>query len=189
MRIFTLTATLIFSSISSADWTLQDPSSVHFLTNKNMHNTEVHNFKKFDAKIKSNGHAKLNIDLTSVNTRIEIRDARMVEHLFEVSRFGNASFEADIPQSVLQQASAGKSILHKLEGKISLHGELVTAYCDVMISQNIDKTISVNSLTPMILDGNDFNLISGINKLRDIAGLKSITHTVPVTFNLTFKAD
>lgn len=189
MRIFTLTAAIIFSSITSADWTLQEPSSVHFLTSKNMHNTEAHNFKKFDAKIKSNGQAVLNIDLTSVDTRITIRDERMIEHLFEVSRFGNASFTADIPADVLKQASAGKSIRHELKGKISLHGELVTAYCDVMISQNIDKTIAVNSLTPMILDGNDFNLVAGINKLRDIAGLKSITHTVPVTFNLTFKAD
>lgn len=189
MRIMTLTAALIFSSISSADWILQEPSSVHFLTSKNIHNTEIHSFKNFDAKIKSTGLAKLTIDLTSVDTLIEIRDERMVEHLFEVSRFGNASFEAEIPADVLKQASAGNSIRHELKGQISLHGELVSAYCDVMISQNIDKTISVNSLTPMILDGNDFNFIAGINKLRDMAGLKSITHTVPVTFNLTFKAD
>lgn len=189
MRILTLTAAIFFSSISSADWTLQEPSSVHFLTSKNVHNTEVHQFKTFDASVKSNGQATLNIDLSSVDTRIEIRNKRMIEHLFEVSRFGNASFTADIPADVLKQAGTGKSIKHQLTGKISLHGELVTAYCDVMISQNLDNTIAVNSLTPMILDANDFNLVAGINKLRDIAGLKSITYSVPVIFSLTFKAD
>jgi len=189
MRIFTLTAAIFFSSITSADWTLQEPSTVHFLTSKNIHNTEVHQFNKFDARIKNDGQATFNIDLTSVDTRIAIRDERMIEHLFEVSRFGNASFEAEIPREVLQQANTNKSFRYALKGQISLHGELVNAYCDVMISKNLDKTISVNSVSPMILDGNDFNLIAGINKLRDIAGLKSITHTVPVIFNLTFKAD
>ena len=93
---------LVFSAVTQADWVLQQPSSVHFLTSKNIHNTEIHHFKKFDGKIKDSGYAKFTIDLTSIDTRISIRDARMVEHLFEVSKFGNASFEADIDQDILQ---------------------------------------------------------------------------------------
>ena len=58
-----------------------------------------------------------------------------------------------------------------------------------MISHNKDKTITVNSITPMIIDADSFNLVAGINKLKEIAGLKSITYTVPLTFNLSFKAD
>lgn len=180
---------LITSSLSFADWSLQQPSSIHFLTSKNTHITEVHSFKKFTATVNDSGFAKIDIDLASVDTRIGIRDDRMQEHLFETSRFSQASFEAEIPATVLAQVSSGKQTQFTLKGKISLHGEQAPAECLVMISPNKDKTITVNSITPMLIDAESFNLIKGINKLKDIAGLKSITYTVPMTFSLSFKAD
>ena len=194
MRTITLALTLAlsslgFSNLVSADWSLQEPSSIHFLTSKNTHFTEVHQFKKFDAIVKNSGYTKINIDLASVDTRIGIRDDRMQEHLFEVSRFTSASFEAEIPATVLAQASAGKQTRFELNGKISLHGEQAAANCWVMISPNEDKSITVTSITPIVIDANSFALVAGINKLKEIAGLKSITNTVPVTFNLTFKAE
>lgn len=180
---------LAFSTTTQADWVLQQPSSVHFLTSKNTHNTEIHQFKKFTAEIKDTGSAKLTIDLTSVDTRISIRDSRMIEHLFELAEFGNAHFEADIDQDVLQQVNQGKSVRYKLEGKLSLHGEQANTSCEVLVTKNTDQTVSVTSITPMLIDAEDFDLVAGINKLRKMAKLKSITHTVPVTFNLTFKAN
>ena len=189
MKALILSFSLLASGISSADWSLQQPSSIHFLTSKNTHTTEVHHFKKFDAAINSAGLATLNIDLASVDTRIGIRDERMQEHLFETSQFSQASFEAEIPKEILEQVRAGKSTQFELKGKISLHGEQAQANCLVMISTNKDNSVTVNSITPMLIDANSFNLVAGINKLKEIAGLKSITYTVPLTFSLSFKAD
>jgi polyisoprenoid-binding protein YceI len=189
MKFFIFALSLAFSSLSLADWTLQQPSSIHFLTSKNTHITEIHSFKKFDAKVKDSGFAKINIDLASVDTRIGIRDERMQEHLFEISRFTQASFEAQIPATVLAQVSAGAQSQFELKGKISLHGEQAEASSQVMISPNKDKTITVSTITPMLIDAESFKLVAGINKLKEIAGLKSITRTVPLTFSLTFKAE
>jgi polyisoprenoid-binding protein YceI len=189
MKAFIISLALTFSSLSLADWTLQQPSSIHFLTSKNTHITEIHSFKKFKGSINTQGLAKLSIDLSSVDTRIAIRDERMQEHLFETSLFSQATFEADIPTDLLAQVSAGQQTEFALKGKISLHGEQAQAYCQVMISHNKDKTITVTSITPMIIDAQSFSLIAGINKLQELAGLKSITRTVPLTFNLSFKAD
>jgi polyisoprenoid-binding protein YceI len=189
MNAFIISLALTFSSLSFADWTLQQPSSIHFLTSKNTHITEIHRFKKFEGAINNQGLAKLSIDLASVDTRIAIRDERMQEHLFETSLFSQATFEANIPTNLLAQVSSGHQTKFKLKGKISLHGEQAEAYCQVMISHNTDKTITVSSITPMVIKAESFNLIAGINKLQQLAGLKSITHTVPLTFNLSFKAD
>ena len=189
MKAFVLSLSLLASAITSADWSLQQPSSIHFLTSKNTNTTEVHHFKTFNAAINSAGLATLNIDLTSVDTRIGIRDERMQEHLFETSKFSQASFEAEIPKDILEQVQAGKSTQFELKGKISLHGEQAQANCLVMISANKDNSVTVNSITPMLIDANSFNLVAGINKLQEIAGLKSITYTVPLTFSLSFKAD
>ena len=189
MKVFTVSLALAFSSLSMADWSLQQPSSIHFLTSKNTHTTEIHNFKKFDASINASGLAKLTIDLTSVDTRIGIRDERMQEHLFETSRFSQASFEAEIPAKILAKVRDGQQTQFELKGKISLHGEQAQAYSQVMISPNKDNTITVTSITPMLIDAASFKLVAGINKLKALAGLKSITYTVPLTFNLSFKAD
>jgi polyisoprenoid-binding protein YceI len=189
MKAFIISLALTFSSLSLADWTLQQPSSIHFLTGKNTHITEIHSFRKFEGAINTQGMAKLSIDLSSVDTRIAIRDERMQEHLFETSLFSQATFEAEIPTDLLAQVSGGQQTEFELKGKISLHGKQAQAYCQVMISPNKDDTITVSSITPMVIDAESFNLIAGINKLQELAGLKSITHTVPLTFNLLFKAD
>lgn len=188
-KAFTFVLSLTLSSLSIADWTLQQPSSINFLTSKNTHITEIHSFKKFDATVNDSGFAKITIDLASADTRIGIRDERMQEHLFETSRFSQASFEAEIPATVLAQVSGGKQTVFELVGKISLHGEQAQANCRVMISPNKDKTITITSITPMLIDAKSFSLVAGINKLKEIAGLKSIAYTVPLTFSLSFKAD
>lgn len=189
IRAFIISLAVTFSSLSMADWSLQQPSSIHFLTSKNTHTTEIHHFKKFNASVNASGIAKLTIDLASVDTRIGIRDERMQEHLFETSRFSQASFEAEIPADVLAKVNAGQQTQFELKGKISLHGEQAQAGCQVIISPNKDKTITVTSITPMLIAAEDFKLVAGINKLKEIAGLKSITYTVPLNFSLSFKAD
>lgn len=180
-------SSLLFSSTLLADWHIESPSSIHFLTNKNTHITEVHSFKKFSSTVSDSGYVVLNIDLTSVDTRIAIRDERMQKHLFESNRFSSAKFEAEIPVTVLAQVNAGTATHFDLTGTISLHGEQAKASSKVLISPNKDNSISVTSVTPMLIDAESFNLVAGINKLKEIAGLSSITRTVPVMFSLTYK--
>jgi polyisoprenoid-binding protein YceI len=184
---FTLILSALLPGLSFADWVLQSPSSVNFLTTKNTHVTEVHNFKIFDGAINSSGAATLNIDLGSVDTHIDIRNKRMLEYLFEVSRFTTARFEADIPTSIFKQVTSGSPVKFELQGTISLHGEKVATRCHVIVRENNDNTVSVTATTPILIDANDFKLVSGINKLQELAGLKSISHTVPVMFDLTFR--
>ena len=189
MRLISLALALVLSNLSIADWNLQQPSSIHFLTNKNTHFIETHSFKTFNGSINKSGHAKLNIELLSVDTRIGIRDERMQKYLFETSRFAQATFSAEIPTNVLDKVSTGIQTRYELKGTISLHGEQAQAECQVMINPNKDGTITVNTVTPMMIDAESFGLVAGINKLKEIAGLKSIARAVPVTFSLTFKAD
>lgn len=192
MRIFVLTLSLLLTTLHSANasdvstnWALKAPSSIHFLTNKNTNIIEINQFKDFDATIKS-GHAKLSIDLSSVDTRVQIRDERIQKHLFDVTNFSTAYFETTIPKDIFKQVLTGQPVEYNLQGNISLHGETVSVNNNVIITQNHLGSISVVSVTPMLIDANHFNLVAGINKLREIAGLKSIATTVPVMFNLTF---
>jgi hypothetical protein len=176
MKAFIISLTLAFSSLSLADWTLQQPSNIQFLTSKNTHITEIQSFKKFDAFINNSGLAKFTIDLASIDTLIGIRNQRTKEHLFEISSFSQAGFEAEIPATIFNKVKSGQQIRFELKGKISLNGGQTPAHCQVMISPSEDNTITVTNVRPILIDAGSFNLIARINKLHELAGLKSIAY-------------
>jgi hypothetical protein len=58
----------------------------------------------------------------------------------------------------------------------------------VQVSRKADNGIVATSIQPILISAADFDLISGIEILQNLAGLNSIGLTVPVNFNLVFVA-
>ena len=50
-----------------------------------------------------------------------------------------------------------------------------------------DNTVSVTTVAPIVVNANALELVTGIEALREVAGLPSISYSVPVTFSLTFR--
>lgn len=172
---------------ASADWKLDaDQTSLHFLSTKNAQVTEVHQFTSLTGSVNDSGELTVNIDLSSVDTGIDIRNTRMQEMLFNVSEFASATFESTIPKAMLS-GKAGDVQLGPVEGMLSLHGMAAPVTFHIAVSHIDDNTISVSTTQPSLLSVSDFGLENGVESLREIAGLKSITTTIPVTFTATFK--
>ena len=186
MRAMLALVMTLVSLPSLADWQL-DPakSSLHFVTTKASHVAEVHQFHSLQGKVNDQGHAELSIDLASVDTKIEIRDQRMREMLFEVAKFPVATLTANIDPMVLA-IKVGESKDINLDGKLSIHGQSVAVQSPARVERLSDKVLQVNSLTPVIVNAKDADLIAGIEKLREVAGLPSISYSVVVDYNLTF---
>lgn len=51
----------------------------------------------------------------------------------------------------------------------------------------LGERLLVTSLKPFILSANDYGLAEGIEMLRTVANLPSISTVVPVTYNFIFK--
>ena len=49
-----------------------------------------------------------------------------------------------------------------------------------------EGSVLVNTLEPIIVSANAVGLAGGVEKLREIAGLTSISDAVPVSFVLTY---
>jgi hypothetical protein len=49
-----------------------------------------------------------------------------------------------------------------------------------------DGTVMVASTKPLVIDAAKFGMSDGVEKLREIAGLDSISNAVPVNFVMTF---
>ncbi len=177
-----------YSSLSSAtQWQLQDESSqLNFISIKQNTIAEVHDFTSLSGKIDKHGNAQLVINLSSVETNIGIRNDRINEHLFESKKYPVAKFLTTIDSKELNALSAGDSSVVALSGTLNLHGVEQPITTNVSVVKLSDKTITVSTIKPIIINAQAFNLEGGVDQLKALAGLANISLAVPVTFNLQF---
>ncbi|WP_077339871.1 YceI family protein [Pseudocolwellia agarivorans] len=187
MRIFTLIIGLLFTLPSLANWQLaNDKSQFNFVTTKKNSATEVHQFTQLKGAISPKGKVNLTIDLSSVETNIPIRNERMQKFLFETNLFPKASFTTSIDNQVIEKLNVGEVARIEIAGEIALHGAKKTVTTQVQVIKLGNNNIMVNSLKPIIIQANDFNLVAGVEKLKALAVLPSISNAVPISFSLYF---
>lgn len=170
----------------AADWKM-DPahSNVSFISVKKIDIAEVHKFNKMTASLSDSGDIALSIDLSSVDTGIGIRDERMMSLLFEVAKYPSLSLTGHINPKLLQDLPLGATLVTQVDVIINLHGMEQTKSLEVLVAKLGERKLVVTSLSPVIVMAQDFDLVKGVEKLRDIAGLSSIGMAVPVSFVLT----
>ncbi|MGK0411500.1 MAG: polyisoprenoid-binding protein YceI [Shewanella psychromarinicola] len=181
-----LAASLLSTSVMAGDWQVnQDHSRVSFISIKKADIAEVHHFKQVAGELTDAGAFSLSIDLTSVDTGIEIRDQRMQTVLFEVAQFPKLTLDAVVNPKLLAGLKVGDTLTTQVEATISLHGQKQQKSFEVLVAKLSDKKMVISSLAPVIIQANEFGLVSGVEKLKEMAGLPSISLAVPVSFVLT----
>jgi polyisoprenoid-binding protein YceI len=178
----------LFSTVIVADeWQLNaEASQLTFISIKKTHIAETHSFKQLKGSLDAEGQFSLEIDLVSVDTNIAVRDDRMKTYLFDIKKFSTATVNAKIDIESLDAIAEGASKHMMIEAELELHGETQALALNVVVSRLVGAKLSVVSMQPTILNAGDFALIAGIEKLRELAKLPSISHAVPVSFYLTF---
>lgn len=186
IRTLALTTALLGTSLAQADWKVGAGSSISFASIKNTDKYEVHHFRDFDGFVTREGSATVNIQLASVDTGIAVRDERMRSLLMNVAEFPTAVLQVTVPSAVLAALKDGKLQTFESSGALALHGERVPVKASLMATPAADGSITVSTLTPLLLDASAFKLAEGIEKLREIAGLNTISRIIPVNVNLVF---
>jgi hypothetical protein len=178
--------TLLASAQAAAQWTLSaDDSSLSFISVKAEHIAEVHSFARLSGEIDSGGEAVVSIDLTSVQTGIDIRNERMQSMLFNTDMYPRAQVSAEVDAAALSSMAVGESAVLEVPLAINLHGEVLTLSAPLRVS-HVQGGLRVDTLAPIIVKADAFALVDGIESLREIAGLPSISRSVPVSFSLLF---
>jgi hypothetical protein len=179
---------LILGSVSvSAQWSLDNEASVlSFVTVKAEHIAEAHTFNSLSGSLGADGQLSVEVELASVDTLIPIRNERMREMLFEVDVFPVALLSAEVDVKELSSLEVGEWLDQEIPLTLALHGNTVGMDAAVRITQ-LDDGYSASLLTPLILSADNVGLVAGVEKLRQVAGLSSISRSVPVSFNVTFR--
>ena len=185
-------ALMMTAGSSMADWALDAADSrLNFSFVKKHHVVESGSFGALSGSVSTIGGARLEITLGTVNTLIAIRDQRMQEFLFETSSHPTAVYSAHIDPGALNQvlqASSGSQQTATLNGHLELHGVKQPMNAEVIITKTGPNSLSVDSAHPVTVRAADYQLVAGIDKLQELAKLPHISHAVPVTFHLVFRA-
>lgn len=170
-----------------ADWNLDnDRSHLAFISIKAGDVAEVHSFKEMSGTIDSDGNVTVTLMLDSVDTLVPIRDERMREFLFDTTDYKEAVLSAKVDPALIADMPVGAIQTITAEGKLSLHGAEQSMTLVLQAAKSSDGTVMVASVKPLVIDAGKFGMSDGVEKLREIAGLSSISKAVPVSFVITF---
>jgi hypothetical protein len=186
-----LTAALLAAALPvHADWTLDNSGSqLSFVSIKATDVAEVHTFTELSGSVGADGHARVVIQLASVDTLIPIRDERMREVLFKTDLFPTATADARLNLRHLQGLGPATSEAITTEILFSIGEVELPITTELLVSRLAGDRMLVATLKPIIVDAAAVSLADGVEQLREIAGLPSISKAVPVSFVLQFTAN
>ena len=187
-RFAALFAALMISPLVSADWGVAAGSTVSYVSIKNNAIAENNAFTGVTGSITDDGNIAIEIDLASVETRVDIRNQRMRELFFEVANHPVALITGQLSAPDMAQLDASAPLERSLPLTLSLHGSEAAIEAKLRAIA-VGGELFVTTLEPILVSTGDYGLAAGVAALQEIAGLNAIASTIPVTVNLHFVRD
>jgi hypothetical protein len=179
----------LFALPAQAAWQLDGESSrLTFVTTKVTNVAEVNRFRSLRGSVGDDGKVQLQVPLETVDSGIPLRDERLRKQLFEVEKFASAQIGAQLDIAPLLTLAAGAQMELRLPLTVTLHGHSQSYSSELLVTRLDDRRFQVVTLAPLLLNAEDFGLAAGIEALRQLAGLKTISLAVPVSAVLIFTA-
>ena len=185
-----LLGSMLVAAAAQAGWSLDGSESyLSFVSTKNSDVAEAHAFIGLRGSVSDDGASNLVVELASVHTLIAIRDERMRDLLFEAGRFPVATFSTQIDLAAMLAMAPGETQSTTIVGELDLHGVASAVRVEVAVGRIGEDRFNVVTRKPFIVLAGSHALLDGIERLREIAGLKMISLAVPVSFSLQFVRD
>ncbi len=191
-RIFALCSSalaIIFAGMANAEtWTLDGEASyLAFGSIKKDKIGEVNSFSGLKGTVDADGKADVTIDLTTLETNIDIRNERMLEHVFKGA--GEAQLTAQLDMDEVKGLAVGEMAIVDVEGALSLLGVSTELDLEMVVVRLAENKVMALSNDMVFVGTEELGVTAGIDKLMELAKLPGITRTSPVTLRLVFTSD
>jgi cytochrome c2/polyisoprenoid-binding protein YceI len=191
-RIFALCSSalaIIFAGMADAEtWTLDgEASHLAFGSIKKDKIGEVNSFSGLKGTVDADGKADVTIDLTTLETNIDIRNERMLEHVFKGA--GEAQLTAQLDMDEVKGLTVGEMAVVDVEGALSLLGVSTELDLKMVVVRLAENKVMALSNDMVFVGTEELGVTAGIDKLMELAKLPGITRTSPVTLRLVFTSD
>jgi len=182
------TAFIFAASTASAEmWTLDsDNSKVGFGSVKSDVIGESHSFSGLSGTVSDDGAVDITLDLSTVNTQIDIRNERMIEHVFKMAP--SAQLLAEVDMEAMSSLDVGSTMMTVVEGTLMFLGEEVFVDLPVVAARLSEEQVLIMSDGVTYISTEELGIDAGIDMLMEIAGLERIDRAVPVTVRFLFNA-
>lgn len=186
-------AVIIAGSVAHADghakdWTLDAGNSkLAFGSIKKNWIGETHSFRSISGGVAADGTVSIEVNLASVETNIDIRNERMIEHVFR--NVATATLSSEIDMAALTEMPVGGMNVIELEGTLSLVGTDIDLDAEMFVVRLSEDRVMAMTDSMIFLDTEEAGIDPGINKLMELAELPGITRAAPVTMRLVFDAN
>ena len=160
-------------------WVLSDESGISLTSTKNGLVSETHSLAGIKGGLSSGGTVELQLDLRAIETNIPIRNERMQTWLFSDEPVARLSAN-------VQRALSAQETVFTINQTLALEANGNTVMLDVPLTVVREGDAVAKVAGQLVIDVTDLGYAPGIEKLREIAGLKSISTEVPVDVKLVF---
>ena len=178
-----ITTATFAQAASHSGWKISTQhSAVYFGSVKKDKVGEVHSFSGISGTVAADGTAIIEIDLSSVNTNVKIRNTRMMRHVFVDGP--TAKLTAKLDMDKLNGIAVGATGIVEVDGKLSLGSIELPIKTNFFIVRLSDNKVIASTQSMVMLSLANAGLSAGIDKLMELAKLPSITRVSPVTIRL-----
>ena len=159
--VVTLLLTLAACASASTWQVVPDSSNVAFVSIKNGLVVEAHSFAGVSGSVDDDGKAVVYVDL-----------------------YPRAEFHTKLDLEAFSTLDVGDAVAAEISGELTMHGHSVPVSLSAWVTRVGKDRVQVSSVRPVVVMADSVGLGPGLEALRNIAGLTSITPAVPVTFSL-----
>lgn len=184
-----LGAGLLTTGMATAQevWTSVDAlSSVAFGSVKKDIIGEVHTFSNVSGSVDETGAVAVDIDLTSVETFIDIRNERMMKYVFDDGE-ATAVLSGEVDMEDVNTLAVGEIGTTDFDGTLTFAGIEAEVYVEMMVARLKEDRVLVTTSDFTMLSTADLGIDPGIDKLMELANLPGITRVTPVTIRMVFE--
>lgn len=170
-----------------AAWTsVADESLIAFGSIKKDAVGEVHTFEDVTGTVSDAGEVSISIQLASVETNIDIRNERMIEHVFK-GLDAVAELTGSVDMDDVSALDVGATMVTDFEGELSLAGVSSEIETEVFVARLSEDRVLVTTSDILMLSTADIGVTAGVDKLMELANLSGITRVSPATIRMVFE--
>ena len=178
---------LVFAQEPVTGWKLSpDQSKIAYGSIKKDVVGESNHFKTISGHVTPEGEVIIEIDVTSVETGIGVRNKRMIAHVFDKTK-PTAFLKAKIDLPKLESLTPGATSLIDVDGTLTLSGVSIPVETSMFVARLSENKALVSTDEMIMLTTEDLGVDAGLDKLMELAHLPSITRAVPVTLRFVFE--
>lgn len=165
---------------------VQEESRIAFGSIKKNTTGEVHHFNNVTGVVKEKGEMVLTVDLSSVETNIDIRNERMTKHVFLEGK-ATATITGQIDMDEVNSLKPGETKVLEVEVNLKFAGVENEVEANMLVARLSENRVLVSTEDFIMLSTEDLGIDAGIDQLMKLAKLPGITRVTPIAVRMVFQ--